>query len=142
MSRKNAYILLKLFNKNVNPTGHILAQAYTLSINEITKEIRQTEHWKAEWLLKPNKFGDSRLNILFINLTENRFNRTGFVGPEVFGLKRFHCILKCINSCVCSQVLVMPPYQKMGHAATMIQTFYNQVTHKDDVMDITGTLAL
>jgi len=36
-----------------------------------------------------------------------------------------------------SQVLVLPPFQRMGHCATMLQTFYNQCFSNPDIKDIT-----
>ena len=39
---------------------------------------------------------------------------------------------------LCSQVLVLPPFQRMGHCATLIQTFYNDCYINRDIKDITG----
>ncbi|KAK2150607.1 hypothetical protein LSH36_399g07001 [Paralvinella palmiformis] len=36
-----------------------------------------------------------------------------------------------------SQVLVMPPFQRQGHGATLIQTFYNSCYNRHDILDIT-----
>ena len=37
-----------------------------------------------------------------------------------------------------SQVLVLPPYQKQGHGATLIETFYKECLSRKEVLDITG----
>ena len=37
-----------------------------------------------------------------------------------------------------SQVLVLPPFQRMGHGAEMLQTFYNLVIPQKSVLDVTG----
>ncbi|XP_013395370.1 histone acetyltransferase type B catalytic subunit [Lingula anatina] len=36
-----------------------------------------------------------------------------------------------------SQVLVLPPFQRMGHCARLIQTFYNDVVPRPEVLDVT-----
>lgn len=36
-----------------------------------------------------------------------------------------------------SQVLVLPPFQKQGHGAQMLQTFYNTCYGNSDILDIT-----
>ncbi|KAK6183635.1 hypothetical protein SNE40_011071 [Patella caerulea] len=36
-----------------------------------------------------------------------------------------------------SQVLILPPFQRQGHGAQILQTFYNTCYDRDDVMDIT-----
>lgn len=36
-----------------------------------------------------------------------------------------------------SQALVLPPFQRQGHGATLIQTFYNGCYHRHDILDIT-----
>ena len=38
----------------------------------------------------------------------------------------------------CSQVLVLPPFQKQGHGAQLMQTFYNDCYADSDILDITG----
>ena len=47
----------------------------------------------------------------------------------------------CSNDVYCffSQVLVLPPYQRMGHCASLIQMFYNEIKTSNNVQDITGT---
>ena len=46
----------------------------------------------------------------------------------------------CMAGCAyCSQVLIMPPFRKMGHATELIQAFYNEVTLEETVLDVTGT---
>ena len=37
-----------------------------------------------------------------------------------------------------SQVLVLPPFQKQGHGAQLLQTFYNTCYGNSDILDITG----
>ena len=39
-----------------------------------------------------------------------------------------------------SQVLVMPPFQRQGHGAKLLQTFYNDCYSRSNILDITGTL--
>lgn len=39
---------------------------------------------------------------------------------------------------ICSQVLVLPPFQRMGLCAEMLQTFYNDTYRRKEVLDITG----
>lgn len=46
------------------------------------------------------------------------------------------CIL--IYEIICSQVLVLPPFQRMGLCAEMLQTFYNDAYRRKEVLDITG----
>ncbi|ESO94305.1 hypothetical protein LOTGIDRAFT_232538 [Lottia gigantea] len=36
-----------------------------------------------------------------------------------------------------SQVLILPPFQRQGHGAELLQTFYNTCYDRDDIMDIT-----
>jgi len=36
-----------------------------------------------------------------------------------------------------SQMIVLPPYQKCGHGAELLQTVYSYYQHKEDVIDIT-----
>jgi len=38
-----------------------------------------------------------------------------------------------------SQVLVLPPFQRQGHAAQLIQSFYNECYSKSEVLDVAGT---
>lgn len=43
-----------------------------------------------------------------------------------------------IYKIICSQVLVLPPFQRMGLCAEMLQTFYNDTYRRKEVLDITG----
>ncbi|KAK3612177.1 hypothetical protein CHS0354_016563 [Potamilus streckersoni] len=36
-----------------------------------------------------------------------------------------------------SQVLIMPPFQRQGHGAQLLQTFYNECYKRNDILDIT-----
>ena len=38
-----------------------------------------------------------------------------------------------------SQVMILPPFQKQGHGAQLLQTFYNTCYSRSEVKDITGT---
>lgn len=46
------------------------------------------------------------------------------------------CIFLVLSSC--SQALVLPPFQKLGLGAKLIQTFYNLCYSRPEVLDITG----
>ena len=37
-----------------------------------------------------------------------------------------------------SQVLIMPPFQRLGHGARLMQTFYDEAIRDPEVLDITG----
>lgn len=43
---------------------------------------------------------------------------------------------------VLSQVLVLPPFQKQGHGAELLQTFYTECWSNSDILDITGNTIL
>ncbi|KAL4228701.1 histone acetyltransferase 1 [Mactra antiquata] len=43
----------------------------------------------------------------------------------------------CSNRPRISQVLVLPPFQKQGHGAQLLQTFYNSCYGDSDILDIT-----
>ena len=45
------------------------------------------------------------------------------------------CALICV---IFSQFLILPPFQRQGHGAHLLQTFYNDVVPVADVLDITG----
>ncbi|XP_074652365.1 histone acetyltransferase type B catalytic subunit-like [Tubulanus polymorphus] len=36
-----------------------------------------------------------------------------------------------------SQVLILPPFQKQGHGCQLLQTFYNEMKTRDEILDIT-----
>ena len=39
-----------------------------------------------------------------------------------------------------SQVLVFPPFQRQGHCARLLETFYAQSQQDNQILDITGKL--
>ena len=38
--------------------------------------------------------------------------------------------------------MILPPFQKQGHGAQLLQTFYNTCYSRSEVKDITGTFIL
>jgi len=38
--------------------------------------------------------------------------------------------------------MILPPFQKQGHGAQLLQTFYNTCDSRSEVKDITGTFIL